>query len=100
MTRLQSSLNTASSEFRRNEAHNRRIVAEFKQKQEAARHARPERDLDRLARQKKMPPRQRIEKLLQLTARQARQQVSQGSRPEPRRGRVLHPPPEPLLCFV
>ncbi|MEI5664252.1 carboxyl transferase domain-containing protein [Bosea sp. CCNWLW174] len=64
MSRLQSSINTASADFRRNEAHNRRLVAEFKAKQEAARHSRPQRDLDRLARQQKMPQRKRIEMLL------------------------------------
>ena len=64
MSRLQSSINTASADFRRNEAHNRRLVAEFRAKHEAARHSRPQRDLDRLARQQKMPQRKRIEMLL------------------------------------
>ena len=64
MSRLQASINTAAADFRRNEAHNRRLVAEFRAKQEAARHSRPQRDLDRLARQQKMPQRKRIEMLL------------------------------------
>ncbi len=64
MRRLQSSISTSSAEFRRNDACNRRLVREFREKQEAARHHRPQRDLDRLARQKKLRPRERIEMLL------------------------------------
>lgn len=64
MRRLQSKLNLSSPDFRRNAAHNLRLLAEFREKQEAARHARPQRDLDRLERQGKMRPRERIEKLL------------------------------------
>ncbi len=61
---IKSSINTGSDAFRRNMAHNRRLVAEFRERQEAARHTRPQRDIDRLSRQGKMLPRQRIEKLL------------------------------------
>ncbi|MCV0397899.1 MAG: methylcrotonoyl-CoA carboxylase [Rhizobiaceae bacterium] len=57
-------IDTAGAEFRRNTEHNRRVVAEFREKQEAARHKRPQRDLDRLSKQGKMRPRERIEKLL------------------------------------
>jgi len=64
MSRLQSAINTASADFRRNETHNRRLVADFRKKQEAARHSRPQRDLERLERQQKLPPRKRIELLL------------------------------------
>ena len=64
MHRIQSMIRSSGADFRRNEAHNRQLVAAFRMKQEAARHARPARDLDRLARQKKMRPRERIEKLL------------------------------------
>lgn len=64
MRKIQSMISTSSADFRRYDAHNRRIVAEFREKQEAARHARPQRDLDRLAKQGKMRPRERIEKLL------------------------------------
>lgn len=64
MRRIQSMISPASAEFRRFEAHNRALVATFREKQEAARHARPQRDMDRLARQGKMRPRERIEKLL------------------------------------
>ena len=64
MRRMQSSVNTSSAEFRRYAAHNRQIVATFREKQEAARHGRPQRDLDRLKRQKKLRPRERVDKLL------------------------------------
>ena len=64
MRKIQSSLNASSAEFRRNSAHNRRLVAEFRARQEAARHVRPARDLERIAKQGKMRPRERIEKLL------------------------------------
>ena len=64
MRKIQSAISTSSPEFRRNEAHNRALVAAFRDKQDKARHARPQRDLDRLASQGKMLPRQRIEKLL------------------------------------
>ena len=64
MRRLQSMISTSSADFRRHEAHNRNLVATFREKQEAARHARPARDIERLAKQGKMRPRERIEKLL------------------------------------
>jgi 3-methylcrotonyl-CoA carboxylase beta subunit len=62
--RISSTISTQSAEFRANAAHNRRLAAEFRAKQEEARSRRPQRDLERLARQGKMLPRQRIEKLL------------------------------------
>jgi 3-methylcrotonyl-CoA carboxylase beta subunit len=64
LRKIQSAISASSAEFRRNAAHNRRLVAEFRQKQEAARMTRPQRDLDRLKSQGKMRPRERIEKLL------------------------------------
>ena len=64
MRRIASLISADSPEFRANAAHNRRLVAEFRSKQEEARSRRPQRDLDRLARQGKMGPRARIEKLL------------------------------------
>lgn len=64
MRRILSSINTSSAQFRHNEAHNRRLAAELREKQDKARHARPARDLERLARQGKMLPRERVEKLL------------------------------------
>lgn len=64
MPRIESKLNTGSAEFRRNYAHNRARLAEFRAKQDAARYARPARDLERLAKQGKMTARERVEKLL------------------------------------
>jgi len=64
MRKIQSLISTASADFRRNEARNRDLVAQFRERQERARHVRPKRDLDRLASQGKMRPRERIEKLL------------------------------------
>jgi 3-methylcrotonyl-CoA carboxylase beta subunit len=64
MRRIQSMISTSGADFRRNEAHNRALVAAFRARQDAARSGRPKRDLDRLAAQGKMRPRQRIEKLI------------------------------------
>ncbi|MFH1796951.1 MAG: carboxyl transferase domain-containing protein, partial [Pseudomonadota bacterium] len=64
MRKIQSMISTSSADFRRYDVHNRRVVSEFRARQEAARHQRPARDLDRLAKQGKMRPRERIEKLL------------------------------------
>ena len=64
MRRIASMISTSSADFRANDAHNRKLAREFRERQEVARHHRPQRDLDRLARQGKMLPRQRIERLL------------------------------------
>jgi 3-methylcrotonyl-CoA carboxylase beta subunit len=64
MARIQSSLNTASAEFRRNHAASRARLAEFHERQRAARHDRPARDVERLAKQGKLLPRERVERLL------------------------------------
>jgi len=64
MRRLQSNVSRASADFQRHYAHNRRLVEEFRRRQEAARSARPQRDLDRLTRQGKLLPRERVERLL------------------------------------
>src|SRR5215475_9397207 len=64
MRRIQSMVSTSGAEFRHNDEHNRRLATAFREKQEAARHARPQRDLDRLRSQGKMLPRERVEKLL------------------------------------
>ncbi|GGF52439.1 propionyl-CoA carboxylase [Azorhizobium oxalatiphilum] len=64
MRAIRSMIDTGSADFRRHAAHNRELVARFRERQEAARHNRPQRDLDRLERQGKMRPRERIEKLL------------------------------------
>ena len=64
MRRLQTRINTQSSEFKQYRAHNKKILTEFHQKQEAARFARPEKDIQRLKNQNKMLPRERLELLL------------------------------------
>ena len=64
MKRIESKLNTASADFQANADHNRRLADEFKAKQEAVRHQRPQRDIDRLRQQKKLLVRERLELLL------------------------------------
>lgn len=64
MSRIRSSLNTSSAEFRDNYTHNRALATAFREKQEHTRLIRPDRDVQRLAKQGKMMPRERIEKLL------------------------------------
>jgi 3-methylcrotonyl-CoA carboxylase beta subunit len=64
MKRIQSSLNTNSAEFKANAAHNRALAESFKARQHAARHDRPQRDIDRLRKQNKLTVRERIQRLL------------------------------------
>jgi 3-methylcrotonyl-CoA carboxylase beta subunit len=64
MSRLKSAIRTEGDEFRRRYAHNKSRIAEFRSMQDAARLIRPQRDLDRMAAQGKMRPRERLEKLL------------------------------------
>ncbi len=64
MRRLVSSIDTQAADFKVNEAHNRRLAAELRERQEAARHRRAERDRERLKRQNKRMPRERLEMLL------------------------------------
>jgi 3-methylcrotonyl-CoA carboxylase beta subunit len=64
MRKISSMISVSSAGFRANEAHNRALAKAFRDRQEEARHRRPQRDLDRLAKQGKMRPRERIEKLL------------------------------------
>jgi len=64
MRRIQSALNTSTPLFRDNQIAYRKLLDEFRAKQDAARHSRPQRDLDRLERQGKMTARKRIDKLL------------------------------------
>ncbi|MBM4228972.1 MAG: methylcrotonoyl-CoA carboxylase, partial [Gammaproteobacteria bacterium] len=64
MSRIHSRLNTDSSEYRANYLASQRRIAEFREKQDAARHQRPPRDVERLHRQGKMLPRERLERLL------------------------------------
>jgi 3-methylcrotonyl-CoA carboxylase beta subunit len=61
---LKSTIATGSQEFRTRYARNKALAAELRMRQDAARHARPARDLDRLAAQGKMLPRVRLERLL------------------------------------
>ena len=64
MPRIESNLRTSSPEFRRRYAHNKALALELRRKQDAARHERSQRDIDRLRRQGKLLPRQRLERLL------------------------------------
>ena len=61
---LKTRINTASEDFRARYAHNTALAAALKEKLHQARHVRPQRDLDRLAKQGKLTPRQRIERLI------------------------------------
>jgi 3-methylcrotonyl-CoA carboxylase beta subunit len=64
MRRIVSSINTASADYRRNYAHNKRLAGIFRERQDKARNERPARDLARLRGQGKMLARERLEKLL------------------------------------
>jgi 3-methylcrotonyl-CoA carboxylase beta subunit len=64
MRRIESRLDTRSSEFLANGRHNRRLARDLAEAQRAARYDRPKRDLDRLASQGKMFVRERLEQLL------------------------------------
>src|SRR5581483_2689783 len=64
MTRIESSVRTSSTEFRRRYQYNKALAAELGRKQAAARHDRPARDVERVIRQGKLLPRQRLEQLL------------------------------------
>ncbi|MFT3696721.1 MAG: carboxyl transferase domain-containing protein [Kofleriaceae bacterium] len=61
---LRSQLRTDSDEFRTRYQRNHQLAAELHAKQHAARHVRPQRDLDRLAAQNKQSARARLDKLL------------------------------------
>ncbi|MGR8918161.1 MAG: acyl-CoA carboxylase subunit beta [Gammaproteobacteria bacterium] len=64
MARIHSTIQTGTAEFRRYYRHNKALAAELAEKQHAARHVRPQKDVDRLAHHGKMMPRERVEKLL------------------------------------
>jgi 3-methylcrotonyl-CoA carboxylase beta subunit len=64
MSRIKSRIDAASPEFQENAAHHRGLAAELRRRQDEARHVRPQRDLDRLARQGKLRLRERLEALL------------------------------------
>ncbi len=64
MKRIESRLNTASAEFQANAAHNRGLAESFRARQQAARHERPQRDIERLRAQNKLLVRERIDLLV------------------------------------
>src|SRR5262245_1740730 len=64
MRRIQSNVDVQSEGFLANREHNRTRLAEFHRLQQEARTRRPQRDLDRLARQGKLFVRDRLELLL------------------------------------
>ncbi len=64
MRRIQSRINTNDSEYQKYRRHNSELIAQFRQKQHDARHTRPERDIERLRKQNKLLPRERLELLL------------------------------------
>lgn len=64
MARILSTIDTSSETFRANSAHNRGLAEELRRRQHAVRRERPQRDVERLARQNKMYPRDRLEALL------------------------------------
>ncbi|OCC23389.1 methylcrotonoyl-CoA carboxylase [Croceicoccus estronivorus] len=64
MSRLVSHLDTRSETFRLNATHNRSLAEELHRMQQTARHSRPQRDIERLERQNKTIPRERLKLLL------------------------------------
>lgn len=64
MRRIDSRINKADPSYRANMAHNEKLAANLAERQRAARFDRPQRDLDRLARQNKMTVRERLSFLL------------------------------------
>ena len=54
MQRINSLTDTRGEDFRANARYNRQLAADLKERQQAARFVRPERDLERLRRQNKM----------------------------------------------
>ena len=64
MQRIQTHIDTSSPSYRANREHNMRLAAELRDKLHAARHVRPQRALERLAEQHKLPVRERLDLLL------------------------------------
>jgi len=64
MRRIESRIDPRSATYRQWRAAGLARVEEFRARQQAARHERPQRDVDRLARLGKLPVRERIERLL------------------------------------
>ena len=64
MRRIETRVSPASAAFRANSAAMQRICGDFKALQERVRHERPQRDIERLRRQKKLLVRERLDLLL------------------------------------
>ena len=64
MRRIKSNADTQSAEFRTYERHNHKLMSELHERQRKARFDRPERDIERLRKQKKLLVRERIDLLL------------------------------------
>jgi 3-methylcrotonyl-CoA carboxylase beta subunit len=64
MKRIESAVQTSSPDFRRRYAYNKALAAQLRRQQEAARHKRAARDIERLTSQGKLLPRERLERLL------------------------------------
>ncbi|WP_299983314.1 acyl-CoA carboxylase subunit beta [Desulfobacula sp.] len=64
MRRIKSNVDTQSVEFRAYQRHNHKIMTQFHEHQRKARFDRPERDVERLRKQKKLLVRERIDLLL------------------------------------
>ena len=64
MQRIDSKIDTRSELFAANRGYHENLIAEFRERQDAARHSRPERDIERLKRQDKLLVRERLELLL------------------------------------
>ena len=64
MRRITSRLDTNSATYKRYRDHNLDVLREFREKSHAARHERPQRDIDRLEKQHKLRVHERIEHLL------------------------------------
>jgi len=64
VNRLESKINTSAADFQANAAHNRALVAAFREQQRAAREDRPQRDVERLRAQGKLLVRERLQQLL------------------------------------
>ncbi|MEN8721991.1 MAG: carboxyl transferase domain-containing protein [Alphaproteobacteria bacterium] len=64
MRRIVSSIDTNAPTYKAYRAHNLKLVEEFRNRQKAAAFDRPQRDIDRLAKHKKMTVRERLDLLL------------------------------------
>jgi len=64
MRRIQSKIDTTSSTYLRNREHNQKLVADLHARQQAARHHRPARDIERLRKLNKLLVRERLDLLL------------------------------------